>query len=292
MISGFTQLSVEIDGNRVFYQTAGDGAPVLMLHGFPQNSDMWMQAAPILSADYQIICPDLRGYGQSGKPTGIDAYSFRAMAAELVGLMDHLGHDHFHVIGHDRGARTGHRMALDHPARLLSLCLMDIIPTHTLLRDLRAEVADAYYHWFFLAQNPPMPETLIGAATDTYYESCLGGWGGAGLGQFDAAQLASYRASWQDPAVIEGMCNDYRAALKIDVEHDAADLDARVTCPTMILYGANGKMAQFFDVPKTWADKCENMQSAAIAGGHFFIDTNPKDTTAALQGWLRQQNPN
>ncbi|QGX98653.1 alpha/beta hydrolase [Roseovarius faecimaris] len=282
MIPGFTDHIIAPQGIDIAYSRAGSGPPLLLLHGFPQTRAMWAKVAPELARRHTVIIPDLRGYGQSGKPEGLHNYSFRAMGGDLFALMRHLGHDRFAIAAHDRGARVAHRMALDAPQAITRLCLMDIVPTHTLLSDLHRDVAQAYYHWFFLAQPAPFPETLIGHDPDAYFQSCLLGWGGATLSDFDADQLAAYRTAWRDPETIRAMCDDYRAALAHDFNDDAADLGARIACPTLILYGGTGAMARAYDVPATWAPKCSEMQAAAIPGGHFFIDTAPADTTDAL----------
>ncbi len=261
----------------------GDGPPLLVLHGFPQTRAMWARIAPELAKTHTVIAPDLRGYGDSGTPEGVENYSFRAIGKDLLALMTHLGFDQFALAGHDRGARVAHRLTLDAPERVTRLCLMDIVPTHTLLSELRQDVATDYYHWFFLAQPTPFPETLIGHDPDAYYQSCLLGWGGATLEDFEADQLQAYRRAWRQPQTIRAMCDDYRAALVHDMEHDTADLGARIPCPTLILYGADGVMAKAYDVAATWAGKCTDMTTQAIPGGHFFPDTNPTATHTALQ---------
>jgi len=200
--------------------------------------------------------------------------------------MSGLGFERFDLVGHDRGARTAHRIALDFPDRIKSRVLMDIVPTHRLLDQLSMQVAKAYYHWFFLAQPAPFPERLIGADPDYYFESCLLGWGASKIEDFDPVQLAAYRAAWRDADTIRGMCNDYRAAIEVDFALDAADLDRRVACPTLLLYGADGAMAQAYDVPGTWADRCADLRAMAIPGGHFFPDTAPEETSAALLEFL------
>ena len=286
ILAGFTAHTAEIDGQRIAYARGGDGPPVLLLHGFPQTHAMWHAIAPRLARRFTVIAADLRGYGASAKPPGTAPYSFRAMAADQAGLMAQLGFERFHLVGHDRGGRVAHRLALDHGARLLSLTVMDIVPTHHLLEPLTREVARAYYHWFFLAQPAPFPETLIGHDPDAYFESCLVGWGAARLADFDATALAAYRASWRDPETIRGMCADYRAALDIDFADDAADLGRTVDCPALVMYGAGGAMARAYDVPATWADRLSDMRAVAIPGGHFFPDEHPAETAEALLDFL------
>ncbi|MGJ8615555.1 MAG: alpha/beta fold hydrolase, partial [Sulfitobacter sp.] len=158
-IPSFTFDTVTLNGQQIAYARGGSGPPVLLLHGFPQTHMMWHAVAPMLAEHFTIVAPDLRGYGASSKPHGTENYSFRAMASDPLALMRHLGFEHFHLVGHDRGGRTAHRMALDAPDAVLSLTVMDIVPTHLLLNDLSRQVAQAYYHWFFLAQPSPFPET-------------------------------------------------------------------------------------------------------------------------------------
>jgi len=288
-IPGFSDHVSAPNAIEIAFSQGGSGPALLVLHGFPQTRAMWASIAPELARTHRVICPDLRGYGQSGKPQDVAAYAFREMARDLTALMSELGHTTFHLIGHDRGARVAHRLALDAADRVQSVTLMDIIPTHTLLADLRTDVAQAYYHWFYLAQPEPFPETMIDYDPDAFYHACLLGWGGAKLSDFDAQRLDHYRAAWRDPDTIRGMCNDYRAVLSHDFADDAADLGTRIACPALVLYGADGAMARAYDVPATWAPRCTKMQSAAIPGGHFFPDTAPGATLTALKAFLQAQ---
>lgn len=285
-IPGFADHTAEVNDQTIAYSRGGDGPPLLLLHGYPQMRAMWRRIAPRLATRFTVIAADLRGYGQSSKPEGAAAYSFRHMAADQTALMRSLGLAQFHLAGHDRGARTAHRLALDTPEAVLSLTLMDIVPTHLLLDDLSKEVARGYYHWFFLAQPAPFPERLIGADADYYYENCLSAWDTAGLSGYDPEALDLYRQSWRDPAMTAATCNDYRAAIDHDFALDAADLDRRVTCPALVLYGRDGAMARAYDVPGTWADRLENMQSQGMPGGHFFPDLHPEATAQALLAFL------
>ncbi|MGB1178442.1 MAG: alpha/beta fold hydrolase, partial [Lentibacter algarum] len=178
----------------IAYNVEGSGPPLLLLHGFPQTRAMWSTIAPLLAKHFTVVTADLRGYGASSKPDGVSAYSFRAMGGDMLELMAHLGHERFALVGHDRGARTAHRMALDAPARLTKIAFLDIVPTHLLLSELTPQVAKGYYHWFFLAQPAPFPETLISHDPDHYFESCLTGWGSNVLSDFAPDQLSAYRA--------------------------------------------------------------------------------------------------
>lgn len=288
-IEGFTSSHAHVNGQRIHYVQGGSGPTVLLLHGFPQTHAMWHSIAPRLAKHFTVIAPDLRGYGDSSKPEGTEAYTFRHMAADQTALLQKLGHAQCHVVGHDRGGRVAHRLALDMPEIVSSLTVMDIVPTHLLLDQLTKEVATAYYHWFFLAQPSPFPETMIGHDPDTYFESCLLGWGAAKLSDFAPEALQAYREAWRDREAIRGMCADYRAALHFDFALDAADLHRRVTAPALVLYGADGAMAKAYDVPGTWRDRLADMRAVAVPGGHFFVDQSPEETGQALLDFLLAQ---
>lgn len=286
ILTGFTSGVAKVNGVDIAFAKGGSGPAALLLHGFPQTHAMWHQVAPVLARHFTVIAPDLRGYGASSKPEGTGTYSFSNMARDQHALMGELGFDGFHLVGHDRGGRVAHRLALNQPEAVRSLTVMDIIPTHLPLDQLNRHVARAYYHWFFLAQPSPLPEKMISHDPDAFFESCLLGWGSAKLTDFAPAAHAAYRAAWRCPETIRGMCADYRDALTEDFADDAADLGRRVNCPALVMYGAEGAMAQMFDVPATWADRLDDMQSTKIAGSHFFVDQSPKETTQALLSFL------
>lgn len=286
-IEGFADAAAEVNGQTIAYSRGGSGPPVLLLHGFPQMRAMWRGIAPLLAPHFTVIAADLRGYGDSSKPAGVADMAFREMAADQVALMAHLGFDRFHMVGHDRGARTGHRMALDHPQAVASLTLMDIVPTHLILSDLKTPVARAYYHWLFLAQPAPFPETMIGMDPDYYFESCLTGWGAAEIEDFDPEAMLYYSQSWRWPDAIATMCNDYRAAIDVDLLHDGIDLRRKVDCPALVLWGADGAMAKHYDVPATWQTRLTDMQGLPMPGGHFFPDLHADETAAAVLGFLQ-----
>ena len=256
MFEGFAERKINLGEVEISCVIGGSGPPVLLLHGFPQNKAMWARVAPRLATNYTVVCADLRGYGDSSKPRCLpdkSNYSFRAMARDQLDLMRSLDFDRFHVIGHDRGGRTGHRLALDHPQAVASLAVMDIVPTYAMFMDTNRKVAGSYRHWYFLSQPDPFPERLIGNDPDFFYETCLVGWGATKITDFDQEMLADYLRSWRDPAMIYGSCSDYRAAASVDLEHDAADIDRRVECPTLVFYGSTGQMAQLFDIPPAMA---------------------------------------
>ena len=283
---GFNVHKFEHAGPEIFYRIGGQGDPILLLHGFPQTHAMWAEIAPRLAQNYTVICADLRGYGASAKPRGSENYSFRAMGSDQLALMSHLGFEKFHLMGHDRGARVSHRLALDAPERIKSLTVMDIVPTHFLLNELNKEVARDYYHWLFLAQPEPFPETLIAANPNYYYEKSLLGWGAAELSNFAAEQLSAYRLAWNNPETIRAMCDDYRAAIDFDFAIDQADLSKRVAAPTLVMWGAEGAMAKSYNMAAVWREKLTDMHTCVMPGGHFFPDISGALTADELLGFL------
>lgn len=294
MFENFERKQLELEDVTLNYVKAGEGPGLLMLHGFPQNLAMWARIAPALAQDYTVICADLRGYGDSSKPPAradSSNYSFRQMAQDNLALMRHEGFEQFHVIGHDRGGRTGHRLALDNENAVLSLAVLDIVPTHTMFTQTNHHVSKAYWHWYFLSQPAPFPEHMISQDPDFFYETCLVGWGASSIENFDPEQLADYRRCWRQKEMIHGSCSDYRAASTIDLALDEEDIARRVTCPALVLYGADGVMAKCFDLPATWEEKFTNMQAIAIEGGHFFIDISPDETLKNLKQFLDEQKP-
>lgn len=285
LFEGFTVERRAVNGTHVHFRSGGSGPPLLLLHGYPQTHVMWHTIAGRLARDFSLILPDLRGYGDSGKPAADPehlAHSKRAMAADLVALMDELGHGQFMVAGHDRGGRVAHRLALDHAARVQRLALLDIVPTHTLWRDLDHRVALAYYHWMFLAQGDGYPERLIGRDPVHVLERFLGGIGTA-LDAYHPEALAEYRRCFCDPAVINGSCEDYRAGATIDVAHDEADLERRIACPLLVLWGSRGLVGTAWDPLDCWREKANDVRGHAIAGGHFLVEENPDACYAALE---------
>jgi haloacetate dehalogenase len=293
MFEGFERKVVPVDGVDIACAVGGKGPPVLLLHGFPQTMAMWARVAPDLAKDFTVVCADLRGYGDSAKPKCLpdrSNYSFRAMAHDQIGLMRQLGFDRFHLVGHDRGGRTGHRMALDHPEAVMSLAVLDIVPTYAMFMDTNRFIAGAYWHWYFLSQPEPFPEHLIGHDPDFFFETCLVGWGAAKIADFDPEMIDAYRIAWRNPEMIHGSCSDYRAAASIDLDHDTQDLDRKVACPTLVFFGADGQMARLFDIPSEWQKRCSNTTVASLPGGHFFVDQFPAETAAILSSFLRRRS--
>jgi haloacetate dehalogenase len=285
MFEGATRTRIAVGDVEINCVFAGQGPPLLLLHGYPQNLSEWAALTPLLTQDLTVVCSDLRGYGDSSKPRAADdgsTYSFRTMAADQVALMEALRFSSFHVGGHDRGGRVAHRMALDHPDRALSLSLLDLVPTYAMYNDTNARLAARYWQWYFLPLPEPFPERLIGADPDYYFENCLVANGGAGLERYDADMLAEYRRCWRDPAMIHASCSDYRSGATVDLAHDAVDLDQKVACPTLALWGADGLLREQFDIGVEWAKRCSDVRSASVPGGHFFPEHNPRDTAERL----------
>lgn len=240
----------------------GTGPPVLLLQGWPQTHVEWHRVAPLLAKNFTVVATDLRGYGDSSKPADGEnhgGYSKRAMARDQVEVMRQLGFDRFRVVGHDRGARVGHRMALDHPDRVVKLAVLDIVPTYRMYRDVTKEFASLYFHWFFLIQAAPLPETLLGGRGDFF----LRNWAFRGLvpGAITEETYVEYLRCFEDPATLHAMCEDYRAGATIDLEHDAADLDRKVTCPLLALWGAQGAVERLYDVPAAWQERVPPMSA-------------------------------
>jgi haloacetate dehalogenase len=254
--------------------------PLLLLHGFPQTHAMWHRLVPLIGGRFAIVAPDLRGYGDSDKPASDAthaAYSKRAMAADVVALMRGLGFDRFSACGHDRGGRVAHRMALDRPDAVERLMLLDISPTKTMYERTDMDFARAYYHWFFLIQPEPLPERLIGADPAFYLRTKLGGWGSHGLDIFDPRALAEYERCIRDPATIHAMCEDYRAAASIDLEHDRADERSRIACPLRVLWGQRGVVHRLFAPIEDWqARAARPVSGRATPGGHYIAEESPQ----------------
>ena len=285
MFEGFEIRDIATAETTIHVRTGGAGPPLLLLHGYPQTHAMWHRVAPALAERFSVVCPDLRGYGDSDKPASDPehaVYSKRATANDMVAVMAALGHQRFALAGHDRGGRVGHRLALDHPARIEKLAVLDIVPTRTIFRATNQAIATGYFHWFFLIQPNGLPERLIGADPIFYLHWVLGRWG-TGLDAFAPEALAEYERCFKDPAVIHASCEDYRAAAAIDLAHDEADLDRRVQCPVLALWGRRGLMERHFDVLATWRERTAGPVSGrALDCGHFLPEERPEETAAAL----------
>ena len=290
MLDGFRQRSVEAGGVRINTLTGGSGPPLLLLHGYPQTHLIWHRVAPLLARHFTVVLTDLRGYGDSDKPASDDGhatYSKRAMARDQVEVMASLGFERFALAGHDRGGRVGHRLALDHPHRVSRLATLDIAPTLAMYQGTTMQFARAYYHWFFLIQPAGVPERMIGADPDWYFRTAMGR-GRAGLAPFAPEALAEYLRCMRDPAAIHASCEDYRASATVDLDHDRADLDTRLRCPLLVLWGAHGAVAQCFDVMALWRERATRLQGRALECGHYLAEERPEETAEALLAFLTE----
>ncbi len=248
---------------------------------------------PYLAERFTVAAADLRGYGDSTKPASDPAhaaYSKRAMARDQVEVMSSLGFERFAVVGHDRGARVTHRLALDHPDRVERAAVLDICPTLAMYERTDMAFASGYYHWFFLIQPYDLPERLIAADPDFYLESKTGGFGLDARKDvsetFDPAALEDYKRCFRDPAAIHASCEDYRAAATIDLEHDRADLNRKIACPLLVLWGTQGLVGRQFDVLGLWRERAGDVTGRSIDCGHYLAEEAPADTLAALQAFL------
>lgn len=287
MFEGFESRHVEGAGADIFVRTRGTGAPMLLLHGYPETSAMWAGIADQLAQQFSLVIADLRGYGRSSAPDSREGegYSKRVMASDMAAVMTALGHERFRVAGHDRGARVAYRLALDSPARVERLAVIDIVPTLEVWEAMDAAAAMKTYHWQFLAQPYPLPEHLIAADPDGYLDHTIASWTATGtLDAFDPAALAEYRASFRQPERTHAACEDYRAGWAIDRLLDAEDRAAgrRIQAPTLALWGTGGLPAAGPSPLEVWRKWCVSVQGHPIEGGHFLVEEAPAGTLAAL----------
>lgn len=279
MLEAFETLTIAREGVPLHVRRAGQGAPLLLLHGHPQTHAMWHHVAPRLAQSFEVVMPDLRGYGDSGRPPAGEqsaAYSKREMARDAVAVMRELGHERFRVLAHDRGARVAHRLALDHPQAVERLLLLDIAPTLAMYRNTTEAFARAYWHWFFLIQPPPLPEALIDSDPVRYVRSVMGARH-AGLAAFAPEALAEYERCIALPGSAAALCADYRAGAGIDLQHDQADVDAgrKLTQPLRVLWGEHGAVGRNFDVPALWQAVSEQFTGRSLPCGHYIAEEAP-----------------
>ncbi|HWG01150.1 MAG TPA: alpha/beta hydrolase [Trebonia sp.] len=287
----FRRTEVLAGGVRINALTGGNGSPVLFLHGYPQTHLIWHHVAPEIAENHTVVLTDLRGYGDSGKPAGgagHEGYAKTAMAWDQVLVMRELGFDRFAVVGHDRGARVGHRMALDCPEAVTKLAVLDIVPTRHAFRNADIGFGLGYWHWFFLAQPEPLPEHLLGADPDGWVRGRLSALRRGGV-PFDQAAVEEYVRCFRDPAAIHASCEDYRAAATADLADDdaAAARGQRVTAPLLALWGAHSFVGKHYgDVLGIWREYADHVDGRALPCGHFVAEEAPAETTAALREFL------
>ena len=275
---GFQTRDVKTSSATIHLVVGGSGPPVLLLHGYPQTHIIWRKVAPQLAQKFTVVAPDLRGYGDSSRPPDGEnhsGYSKRAMAQDQVEVMEQLGFRRFVVVGHDRGGRVAHRMALDHRDSVERLAVLDIVPTYKLYTSVTREFATSYFHWFFLIQSAPLPESLIGNSLEEWLAWAFGGTPPAWM---ENAAYQEYLRCLRKPGTLHALCEDYRAAASIDLEHDAADLTGKIKCPLLVLWGSKDAMHRLYDVLQTWKERANDVRGKSLDSGHFL----PEEASGAL----------
>ncbi len=295
--AGFKAERIETSGATIntVYGGNRNGAPVLLLHGIPETHVLWRKVAPALAQDYFVVMTDLRGYGDSSKPPGGGdhfAYSKRAMAQDQVEVMRRLGFEKFALIGHDRGGRAAHRLALDHPEALTKLVILDIVPTYLLYQNITQEFATIFYHWFLLIQPPPFPETIVQNSAEYFLKCTLLWLGGNKLTDplpdwIGHAVFQEYLRTFRQPETIHAICEDYRAAASIDLVHDRTDLDKKIECPLLVLWSEKGPFHRLYDVLQTWRARALAAQGKAMPTGHFLPEQMPQELLQEITTFLR-----
>ena len=275
----------------ISYQMGGSGPPLLLLHGFPQTKMIWHRVAPVLAKHFTVIASDLRGYGASSKPQGLadhSTYSKRAMASDQAQLMNALGFSHYGVLGHDRGGRVAHRLALDYGKQVNKLMVLDISPTLAMYEQTTMQFASSYWHWFFLIQKAPIPETMIGANTEFFMKQFMGGRH-AGLSIFAPECWQEYVLAMSDPACLHAMCEDYRAAASIDLEHDRQTIAQKqlLEMPVRVLWGEFGQVNACFKPLEDWQKLGTDVSGQTLQSGHYIPEEIPEGLIAEALSFFR-----
>ena len=289
MFKGFICEMIKGDGASLFVRRAGPrNAPsIVLLHGYPQTSAMWHGVAPILARSYQVVCPDLRGYGQSDKPASDSLhqpYSKRAMANDIIAVMRRLGHKRFLVGAHDRGARVAHRMGLDHPNSVAAMTLLDIAPTREMYANTSTEFARSYWHWFFLTLPSPFPEKMIGADPEMFWkQKCF--YQSKEKVPFVSEALTEYLDAFANPEMIHASCEDYRAAASIDIEHDNADLGKKLKMPILTLWAKHGVIETCFNGLNLWRLRAKKVEGEALDATHYMAEEIPEEVAARMSNF-------
>jgi len=289
--TGFTLEHINVTDGPIRLRRGGSGPPLLLLHGNPQTHAMWHAVAPELAKRFTVICPDLRGYGGSLKPPATPdhaPYAKKAMASDMVEVMERYGHQRFLVGSHDRGARVAHRLALDFPDRVEKLAVLDIVPTIEHFERANMAFAMGYYHWFWFAQPHPFPEVVINAAPEAWFKAHTSREPRP-AGFFHPDALADYLAAAHNPDMIRGMCEDYRAAATIDLEHDRASRLAgtKIQCPLLALWGSKGKIGQWYDPLAIWRQySAAEVTGGPVTSGHYLAEEAPPEVLEKFAGFF------
>ena len=290
MLEEFTATEIQTAQTSIFLRWGGSGPPILLLHGFPQTHLMWRSVAPILARRFTVVCADLRGYGRSGCPASAPdhaPYSKRTMARDMAVVMQQLGFPRFSVAGHDRGGRVAYRLALDHPAQIERLSVLDILPTADAWERADAKFASSFWPWSLLAQPEPLPERLVLAAPDAVVDDALGGWGSPATA-FGPEIRAAYIEALRDPVHVHAICEDYRAAATRDREDDEADrrVGRRISCPVLALWSGRGPLGSWYASTggplAIWRGWANDVQGGPLDAGHFFPEEAAEQTANAL----------
>ena len=295
MFEGFTSERIEVSTVAINLVRGGEGPPLLLLHGYPQNHVMWHRMAPLLAPHHSVVIPDLRGYGDSGKPASDDLadHCKRASAQDQVEVMAALGFERFHVVGHDRGARVGHRMALDHPERVRTYTSLDVVATQAAFENMDHELAYSWFHWHLMRQPAPFPETLIGNSAKVFMDFLLENWT-AVPDAITPEAYAEYLRCFSDAETLRCMCMDYRS-MELDLVHDEADRGRRIACPMLVLWA--GEMAKrpgwqtgkALGVLASWQERAEDVRGRAIDCGHFLPEEAPEETAREILAFLAER---
>ena len=288
LFPGFKQSFVKTTGATINTLVGGNGPPLLLIHGHPESHVTWHKVAPRLAERFTVVLTDLRGYGDSSKPEGGDNhvnYSKRAMGNDQVEVMRALGFAKFQAVGHDRGARTLHRMMLDHPGAVTRGVVLDIAPTDEMYAATNQEFATRYFWWFFHTQTAPLPETLINAATEVYLRAHLDTQC-ATPGAITPECYAEYYRAYRDPACVHAVCEDYRASVTIDMDHTRDDKGKKLSQPLYALWGGKGTVGEMFDVVGLWKTKASDVRGQPLSCGHLIQEEAPEELLAALDGFL------
>ena len=298
MFTGFERGRRDVNGVEINFVQAGSGQPLLLLHGYPQTHVLWHKVAPQLVDDYHVVVPDMRGYGDSSKPTAEPGdhtvYCKRTMAQDMVALLDSLGVEACHVVGHDRGVRVGHRMALDHQHRVLSLTSLDVVATQAAFDGMDDKLAMAWFHWILMRQPHPVPETMIGNNVKFYFDFLMERWC-ATPGAITPEAMAEYERCFCNQEAVNATVAEYRAA-ELDLEHDEVDRGRKLNCPVMVLWGANttkrpgwqtGGKLQMLD---TWRERAHEVRGKALDCAHFLPEERPDEVVAEVRAFLNSIN--
>ena len=289
MFKNFKQDVIEVNGVNINYKIGGKGEPLLLLHGYPQSHVLWRKIAPLFAENYTVICSDLRGYGDSDKPQSDKkhlTYSKKTMGLEQNELMKKLGFKEYFLVGHDRGGRVAHRMAIDFKENIKKISVLDIVPTSHVFKNTNAILAKRYYHWFFLIQSYPHPETMIGNDPEYYMRSKLQMWGANN--EYLTEEIIQEYLRCFTTETIQASCEDYRAGASIDLVHHEEDFDKKISCPLQVLWGSKATIEELYDPIKVWKEWALNVEGQSIDCGHFLPEESPVETYNAIINFFKK----